>query len=198
MTQDSAPYRILAADMTDAPDLPPGTIAQHGADIPPRTRCARCGLIEVCGERDDEPVCPRCLGELLQEVTRERDEARADWRCLSDGLSAALEMDPDHPMPMTMLASVRALAVACKAAEDERGELREASRALVEALESTHGDWPRFCDEPRCCCLAMHDDGDQVACDEHQWILVDGDVEDLSYATTWRRLVALAKEGGRG
>lgn len=100
-----------------------------------------------------------------------------------------------QPSPYSGRGSTEALAVACKAAEDERDELREAARELVAELERTSGDWPRFCDAPRCCCLAMHDDGDQVACDEHQGILVDNDIEDLSYATAWRRLVALAREG---
>ena len=79
-------------------------------------------------------------------------------------------------------------------AQADLAQLRQAAQALVAELERTSGDWPRFCDEPRCCCLAMHDDGDQVACDEHQGMLVDGDVEDLSYAPALRALRAALKE----
>lgn len=73
----------------------------------------------------------------------------------------------------------------------ERDELREAGRALVADLESNEGDWPTGCNAPRCRRLATYDDGDQVACDEHQGILVAGDIEDLSYASSYRRLRAL-------
>ncbi len=36
------------------------------ADIP-HTRCARCGLIEVCGQREDEPICAGCVWDMLKE-----------------------------------------------------------------------------------------------------------------------------------
>jgi len=73
----------------------------------------------------------------------------------------------------------------------ERDELREAGRALVADLESNEGDWPTWCNAPRCRRLATYDDGDQVACDEHQGVLVAEDIEDLSYASSYRRLRAL-------
>lgn len=55
---------------------------------PPRTRCARCGLVEVCGEREDEPVCSRCVWEMLDEVRRERDELRDAARTVVEALSS--------------------------------------------------------------------------------------------------------------
>lgn len=69
--------------MTDQPS--PYSMA---AVEPPWTRCARCGLIEVCGEREDEPVCSRCVWEMLDETRRERDELRGAARAVVDAFSS--------------------------------------------------------------------------------------------------------------
>lgn len=75
----------------------------------------------------------------------------------------------------------------------ERDELREASRALLTDLEAPMGDLPIWCNYPRCRRLAMCNDGDQYACDEHQGMLVTPDVEDCSYAAPLRKLRALVE-----
>lgn len=82
-------------------------------------------------------------------------------------------------------------------ANENDAKLRQAAQALVAELESTSGDWPRLCDAPRCNSLALVEDGDQSTCDEHQGILVDGEVEDLSYAPALRTLRALLEGGSR-
>lgn len=131
----------------------------------------------------------RELEAALAAATRERNEARADWRCLSDGLAAALEMDPDHPMPMAMLASVRALAVACKAAEGERDELREAARAMVKSSGEAPFRWCGRCEE-----MATRVTTIGVARCDGCATPMGASAKDLDYALAWRRLVALTKE----
>lgn len=79
---------------------------------------------------------------------------------------------------------------------DEGQALRGTAAAMVDDLESPHGDWPRHCDVPGCRRLATSEDGDQIACDEHQGELVAGDIEDLSYAPALRQLRVLLKGEG--
>lgn len=80
-------------------------------------------------------------------------------------------------------------------ARAQRDELRAAGRALVADLENPKGDLTVPCEHSTCNRLAMLNDGDQVACDEHRGMLVDGDIEDCSYAPALRRLRELTKEG---
>lgn len=97
-------------------------------------------------------------------------------------------LPPSQEVPGRMLATIDALVV-------ERDEALEAWRALLSDLESANGDWPGRCDAPRCRRLATCNDGDQIACDEHQGMLVAGDIEDLSYAAPLRRLRELLEKG---
>lgn len=77
----------------------------------------------------------------------------------------------------------------------ERDALREAAAALVADLESKYGDWPRFCGAPFCERVALHDDGDTVACDEHQEDLIrDDGLRNLSYAAPLRALRKLLEQ----
>lgn len=71
------------------------------------------------------------------------------------------------------------------------GKMTDAARALLEEVEGPHGEWMGFCEAPRCRCLAMCGDGYLIACDEHRGILIDDDIEDMSYAPTVRALRAL-------
>lgn len=78
----------------------------------------------------------------------------------------------------------------------ERDALRAAARALLDDVESPSGEPMGFCHALRCRRLAMCGDGDMVACDEHQGILVAGDIEDLSYAPAVRFLRSLLPKEG--
>ena len=147
-------------------------------------------------DRAGEMTTPEAL--LVQRLRLEADSASHRVASAAADHESALSMQSDvnNRLHEAMWAHIVDMEKRAAKAESERDAIREAAQALVDALESTHGDWPRFCDAPRCCCLAMHDDGDQVACDEHQGMLVDGDVEDLSYAPALRTLRALLEGGG--
>jgi hypothetical protein len=71
------------------------------------------------------------------------------------------------------------------------GKMADAVRALLADVESQHGEQMDFCNAPRCRRLAMYNDGDMAACDEHQGILVAGDIEGMSYAPFVRTLRAM-------
>jgi hypothetical protein len=51
---------------------------------PPTTCCARCGEAEVSGAREDEPICPGCLFEMLGEAYREIAALRGAARAYLD------------------------------------------------------------------------------------------------------------------
>ena len=101
---------------------------------------------------------------------------------------AELRTTTEHHDPSGM---TRRLLATLDAREAERDAMADAVRALLADVESPHGEKMDFCDAPRCRCLAMYNDGDMAACDEHQGILVAGDIEDMSYAPAVRTLRAM-------
>lgn len=179
--------------------------------------CQKCqGSVYVEGYPAGVPyLCPYCRGampprapspveadlrEQLAAITAERDRAIADRSHLADGLAHALGMDAGHPLPCSMLASVRIVVAAADAVREERDRLaadltalREAVRLLVDALEDRA---PSGCHE--CKAIATqygrNDDVPIYAlsrCDAH----ADGlrNPGDFSYAPAWRRLVAMVR-----
>ena len=120
--------------------------------------CQQCsGSVYVEGYPAGVPyICPYCRGampprapspveadlrEQLAAITAERDRAIADRSHLADGLAHALGMDAGHPLPCSMLASVRIVVAAADAVREERDRLaadldavRRAAWVLLSAL----------------------------------------------------------------
>lgn len=171
------------------------------SDPPPRTQCARCGLIEVCGEREDEPVCARCVWEMLDEARRERDEAQAksrfmvastldtavrwglifEWELLPSGNVCLIDNEGRRDLPP--LDAVNALAEQWGKIARERDDLRNAARAVVVAKVR-----PCYiCDK-----VSTVADLDDAFCEAHA-DLARIDKQDTDGAPAWRRLCALVK-----
>lgn len=135
--------------------------------------CPSKGLFEGA---DGSIRCVACAQpeEIEAEIVRlraERDRARAERD------EACADLGKAHAERESM--------------RRERDDLRAAAVALVATFDAPKGDVPTFCDAPKCSRLASRYDGDQASCDEHETMLVEGDIEDLSYAPQLRTLRAL-------
>lgn len=185
--------------------------------------CQQCsGSVYVEGYPAGVPyVCPYCRGAMpprapspveadlrdqLAAVTAERDKAISDKNHLADGLAHALGMDPGHPLPCSMLASVRIIVAAADAAREERSRLaadltalREAVTGLLGAIQGADCDPVAYCDGCFSVATTTADStfyGRYAYCDQHR---EPGQV-DAGYAPAWRRLVSMVRppEPARG
>ncbi len=98
--------------------------------------CAECtrmaeSRLEPLTDQDRHQIAAEIL-----ELRAERDRAIQDKARLADGLAHALGMDAGHPMPLSMLASLRIVIAAGEAAREERDR-------LAEALLSWERQWGR-------------------------------------------------------
>lgn len=86
--------------------------------MPRRTPSPVGSRLEPLTDEDRHQIAAQLL-----ELRAERDKAIADKNHLADGLAHALGMDPGHPMPLSMLASVRIIVAAADAVREERDRL---------------------------------------------------------------------------
>lgn len=169
--------------------------ARRGRD---ELREASRELLDILAAREGGRQCNDCYA--LATVADPLPRGGFTFHCDKHARPPAEEWEDDpqesHPTKSAQsLHRLRSLIGARKTAvaEKDRDGLREAVEALLADLENRDGDWPTWCNMPRCRRLAMLNDGDQFACDEHQGMLVAGDTEDQSYAPALRRLRALAE-----
>lgn len=197
VTAERDEVRLRLAQAEEARDVERAG-AMHAQLESSELREAARALLDILTAREGGRQCNDCYA--LATVADPLPRGGFTFHCDKHARPPAEEWEDDpqesHPTKSApSLHRLRSLIGARKTAvaEKDRDGLREAVEALLADLENRDGDWPTWCNMPRCRRLAMLNDGDQFACDEHQGMLVAGDTEDQSYAPALRRLRALVE-----